>query len=253
MTDKVKTKFPYNKDKFVGFVEKYFLNGLIDAAIIKIKDNEVNTIFKNSGGDIRGWIKMSNWDFEDCEIGCYDTSRLISMISVLDRDIKMEVEYNNDGDQAISLRFKDARGKKVNFATSDLDTIDADGKKITVKEYDLTVNLNQEIISDILKSNGALNNNQTITFLEKNDKLFIVFGYSQTNSNTIEFEIEPDVMEPGFEITSFQSRQLKEILAVNNTRFDEALLQINSSKGVMRLVFTSDELTSEYWLVKLQD
>ena len=174
------------------------------------------------------------------------------MSSILDRDVNMSVEYNSKGDGVISLMMKDAKGKKLNYAASDLDIIDRDGKKGNVKAYDVVVTLNQEVISDILKANGALDRNPAITFVQKNDKFYIVFGYSQTNSNSIEFELEPDVMSEDFDVMSFPSDSLKEILAINNKRFEQATLEI-SEKGIMRLYFKDDTTVAEYWLVKLQD
>jgi hypothetical protein len=174
------------------------------------------------------------------------------MCSILDKDVDMSAEYNTGGDAVVSLMMKDAKGKKINFAATDLDIIDRDGKKGNVKSYDIVVVLNQEIIADILKANGALDRNPAMTFLQKNDKFYVVFGYSQTNSNTIEFELEPDVMDEDFEMMSFPSDSLKEILSINNKRFEQATLEI-SNKGIMRLYFKDDNTEAEYWLVKLQD
>ena len=254
MADKTlgKSKFPFNKEKFVGFLEKYYLNGKIEGARIEIKNNEIITVFKNLSSDLRGYIRMTDFEFEDCEIGCYDTGRLLGMASILDKDVSITVTYDNTGESVISLMMKDAKGKKLNFAASELDIIEWDGKKAKVASYDVIVKMNQEIISDILRANNALDKNPAITFVNKNDKFYIIFGYSQTNSNMIEFELEPDVMDDTFKVMSFPSDYLKEILAINSKRFEEATLSI-SNKGIMNISFKDGETTSEYWLVKLQD
>ena len=244
----------YNKQLITKFIERYNLNGTIEAAQITSDGKSFYTLFKNVPGNLRGEIKLEKINLPEGEIGIYYTQTLLKMMSILDNDI--DVKYlgqRKEDNSIINIEMSDTKGKKITHVASILALIDNDGKKGVIKDYEIKIKLNQETIQDILKAFGAINTSldiQTIAFEKRGDKLFAIFGHSDTNSDTIEFELDPFYLDDDFdELMKFSAAGIKEILAVNGKFFEEATLEI-SVKGALRLYFKDGDITSEYWIKK---
>lgn len=243
----------YDKNLFTKFIEKYYLNGLINGAQLTSEKGDLHTVFRNSEGNVRGEIKLEKINLPDGIIGVYYTSNLLKMISVLHDEVSIEYKGSRPEDNSvIALEMRDKKGRKATHATSMLELIDYDGKKGVVKDYEIKIKLDNETIQDILKAFSAINtpmDSQTITILKKDNKLYAVFGYSGSNVDQIEIELNGEVDEDYDEILSFPGSAVKEILSVNGKSFNEAKLNI-SIKGLMQFKFEEDGLTAEYWLRK---
>lgn len=239
-----------SKERFVKFLEKYHLNGVVESAWIEVKDDVLSTTVKTLEGDMRGHVVLNDFGMNDGEIGCYSTSSLLKMLSILDSDINI-IPAKRESDGFINaLNISDVKGKKIRFATHESDIIDRDGKKGNVKEYEVRISLNNENIDDILRAYSALNSN--ITFLQKNNKFYVVFNYSQNNENNIEIQIETEKLDEDFEFMTFDARYIKNILEVNKKRYADAYIEL-SVKGIAKFHFEDVDSTAEYWIVKLQD
>jgi len=240
-----------NKEKLTRFVEKYYLTGLNEAAILKVEDEKLTTLFKTSEGGLRGLIEMEDIKLEDCEIGFYSTGTFLKMVSILEDKVDVTLLKKQDSNAIINLSIKDEKNRKITYATCDLDIIDSDGKKGVLKTYDVKVPLYNETITNILKANAAIPS-KGITFLVKEGLLYIIFNYSENNSDKIEIELPAEDLNEDFEVISFPSQYIKAILEVNSRKFSEACLEI-SMKGVLRIYFKDADSTAEYWMVKMQD
>ena len=240
-----------NKETFLKFIEKYYLNGIIESAIIEVEDSVLKTTFKSLEGDLRGHIEVQDFKLKDAEIGCYSTSSLVKMLGIVNNDINITLNKRKDSEEFLNIVVEDTKQRKFTYATCELDLIDRDGKKSTVKEYEAVVVLNQEIIEDILKSISALNTN--VTFLKKDDKFYAVVGYSQNNEDNIQILLDTDgEVDENFTHMTFSQPYIKNILEVNKKRFTQASLSF-SMKGMLRIEFIDVNSIAEYWVVKLQD
>lgn len=239
------------KNNLTSFVEKYYLAGTIEAAILQIEDNTLKTKFASASKSLVGVVEMKDVSLEDAEIGVYYTGTLLKMLSILDNDIDVTLKYGKgeEENKVKTIKIEDKKNKKINYATSDLELIDRFDKKIKITEYEIKIDLNNELIENILKAVSAIQCN-SITFMSSKNKLFIVFGYSKLNTNQIKFEIEAKELED-FEPISFNVIDFKNIL-LNNKKFNKTTFEI-SIKGIAKMHFESDDITSEYYLVKLQD
>jgi hypothetical protein len=86
---------------------------------------------------------------------------------------------------------------------------------------------------------------------KKTDKLELVIGYAQINSNRISLAVDAEngkdtVSKP----ISFSAKYFKEILSANSDA-TESTLNV-SSKGLAYVKFNSDEYDSEYYLTEIQ-
>ena len=240
-----------NKEKLIRFVEKYYLTGINEAAILKVEDEKLTTLFKTPEGDLRGLIEIEDIKLPDAEIGFYSTGTFLKMISILEDKVDIELKKKQETNTIVNLTIKDEKNRKITYATCDLDIIDSDGKKGVLKSYDVKVPLYNETISNILKANAAIPS-KAITFLVKDEVFYIVFNYSENNSDKIEIELPAEDLNEEFSMMSFSSQHIKSILEVNSKKFSEAFLEI-SMKGILRIYFKDIDSTAEYWMVKMQD
>lgn len=239
-----------NKERFVKFVEKYHLGGIIDSAVINVEDKTLRSTFKTLTGDLRGHVELQEFDLPDGNIGSYYTANLLKLLGILNNDVHITPGIRESDQFTHSLEFRDTKGKKVKYSTCELDIIESDGKKAKMSSYDVKISLNNEVIDDILKAYGALNSN--ITFLKRDDKLFVVFNYSQNNEDNIEIELETEELNEDFELMTFDAKLIKNVLEVNKRRYDDGYIQL-SMKGIAQFYFMDNDSTAEYWIVKLQD
>jgi len=237
-----------SKTQLTTFIEKYYLSGSVEASILEIENKTLTTRFMLPAGDLLGKIEQKNIDIEDAEIGIYYTGILLKMLSILDNDIDIDLKKRTeDGvEKIVTLKVEDKKGKTINYATSDLELIERNNRKLRTIDYDIVIKLNQEILDDILKASTSIETN-TITFLMKKKKMFVVFGYSKNNTNQIKFEIEADVTEDEMEPLSFSSVNIRNIFTANK-KFEEGKIEITTAKKAMKVSFEGAETNSEYYL-----
>ncbi|MEO6303956.1 MAG: hypothetical protein ABIP51_12370 [Bacteroidia bacterium] len=240
----------YEKKSLTKFIEKYYLNGLVGSAQLEASNNNLETVFRNIEGNLRGVIKLDNIKLPDGFIGVYYTTKLLSMLSILNDDIDIVYKGENADKSIVSLELSDTKGRKAIYGASSLEIIDFDGKKGLVKNYEVSIDLNSETIQDILKCFSALSS-KTFTILKRDNKLFAIFNYTGTNLDQIELELDGKVDNDfdNDDYIIFPGDPIKEILSINGKAFDKATLNV-SIKGMMQLKFEEKGLTAEYWLMK---
>ena len=111
-----------NKQRLVRFINKYYLNGTVDSVVFNsnASTQQIGTRFVSGGKDLLGEVKMDDWNYEEADIGVYDTEQLLRLLSVLDENIEFSI--NKAGDKAISIRLSDAYSS-VNYMLSDTSII----------------------------------------------------------------------------------------------------------------------------------
>ena len=68
-----------NKQRLARFISKYYLNGTVNSVVLNSKSNSQQLAARFISGDksLLGELVMDKWDFEDSDIGIYNTEQLI--------------------------------------------------------------------------------------------------------------------------------------------------------------------------------
>ena len=92
-----------NKQKLVRFINKYYLNGVVNSVILNSKSDlqELSARFISGDKTLLGDLTMDKWDFENSDIGIYNTEQLLKLLSVMDEDVN--VSLSKAGDKSIAL------------------------------------------------------------------------------------------------------------------------------------------------------
>ena len=95
-----------NKQKLVRFINKYYLNGTVNSVILNSNSNKLSARFISGDKTLLGELEMDKWQFEDSEVGIYNTEQLLKLLSVLDEDVNVSI--SKAGDKSIALKVTDA-------------------------------------------------------------------------------------------------------------------------------------------------
>ena len=92
------------KTKLNRFIQKYNLNGNVNRVKWTAKDNILATSFVTEDKSLMGNVSVSNFQFDDGDIGVYTTDQLVKLLGVLGEDVVLNV--SRSGDKAFSLKVK---------------------------------------------------------------------------------------------------------------------------------------------------
>jgi len=232
------------------FIKKYNIGGNIESVKIVVKDKELITSAITDDKNVMAHVKVTDFTaLDDIEIGIYDTAKLKQMIGVLGEDI--EISTNTKNDKVTSLNFSD-QSTNVQYVTSDLAVIPVAPNIKKIPDFNAEIELNNEFISKFIKAKNALSDVDTFTLtMNKKNKLEMVIGFTNTNSNKITLNItakegKDKVSKP----ISFSAKYLKDILTSNND-CEGAVLR-SSDLGLANISFTKDNFVSTYYLVEIK-
>tara|TARA_R100000030_G_scaffold99961_4_gene91981 strand:- start:3339 stop:4061 length:723 start_codon:yes stop_codon:yes gene_type:complete len=237
-----------DKQKFVNFIEKYNLDGLVNSAILSFKDKKLSTRFTSGDKSLLGIISMDKWDFEDGEFGVYDTTQLKSLLKVLDSDVQMKV--NKAGDKAVSIQMSDSVSK-IQYILSDTAVINKPPAPENLpQDFDLKIEVNTQFIKKFIVGKDALAETDTFTITTNGGNTSVIIGYSSVNTNRVTIPVSTSEYKD-MEIISFNANNFKNILKANQ-ECESAVLEV-SPQGVARITFNIDDYKSTYYLVAVQD
>ena len=235
------------KSKLDKFISKYNLGGNVNSVKWKSDGSSLSTSFVTPDKSLLGNVKVDKFQFEDAELGVYQTDQLKSLIGVLGDDVSLDVL--RAGDKAYSLKIKNGN-ISVDYVLSDLSVIADPPQMKRLPEFGTKIKLDSKFISTFIKGKGALSGVDTFTVTSGDNGCEVVIGYSSTNTNRVNIPVETtsnDVTEP----ITFNANLFKEVL-VANRECTSAILEV-STAGLARVNFKVDDYDSTYYIVAMQD
>jgi len=236
-----------DKYKLTRFIDKYHLNGNVNAVVINSKGDTLSTRFITGDKALLGELEMNSWNFQDVELGVYDTEQLSRLLGVLDDDVTLNLTQS--GDKAIALEISD-QYSTVNFMLSDKSVINQPPPLKGIPEFQLKIKVDTNFITRFISGKSALPDTDTFTVITSNDGVKLVIGYSSINTNRVTIPVETETYED-IEKVSFNANLFKDVL-VANKECETATLEV-SEKGLSRINFKVDQYDVTYYLVAVQD
>jgi|TARA_R110000744_G_scaffold82144_4_gene161364 hypothetical protein len=236
-----------NKLIVQSIINKYYL-GENESVKWVVKDNSLSIDFMTPSKDVIGSVVCTNFELEDSKLAIYDTKKLNSLISICSGDLLLELVKN----KAIytKLQISDLNFN-LNYALSDPLLINKVGS-VNEADWVVELDLSQEDVDNIIKAKSALSQVDnmlvtTTTNLDGEDVVEFVFGDESGHNNKISYQILGNIKEKNLKIP-FNSGTFKTILQANKDMNGGKLLL--SSMGLMRLDFSLDTITSQYYMVR---
>ena len=236
-----------DKYKLTRFIDKYHLNGNVNAVVINSKGDTLSTRFITGDKALLGELEMNSWNFQDVELGVYDTEQLSRLLGVLDDDVTLNLTQS--GDKAIALEISD-QYSKVNFMLSDKSVINQPPSLKEIPDFQLKIKVDTNFITKFIGGKSALPDTDTFTVITSNDGVKLVIGYSSINTNRVTIPVETETYED-IDKVSFNANLFKDVL-VANKECETATLEV-SEKGLAKINFKVDQYDVTYYLVAVQD
>ena len=235
------------KSKLDKFIQKYNLGGNVNSVKWKSSGDSISTSFVTPDKSLLGNVKVDKFQFEDAELGVYQTDQLKSLINVLGDDVSLDL--TRFGDKAVSLKVKNGP-VSVDYVLSDLSVISDPPQMKRVPEFGTKIKLDNNFINTFIKGKGALSDIDTFTVIKSDNGCEVVIGYSSTNTNRVNIPVDCtscDIIDP----ITFNANLFKEVL-VANRECTSAVLEV-STEGLAKVNFKVDDYDSEYFIVAMQD
>ena len=153
-----------NKQKLVRFINKYYLNGIVNSVVLSSKSDsqQLSARFISGDKNLLGDLTMDKWNFEDSNIGVYNTEQLIKLLDVLDEDVNLTL--TKSGDKALSLKVNDG-SSSINYMLSDTSIINEPPQMKTIPDFELSVDVTPQFINKFIAGKGALAEADNFTVL----------------------------------------------------------------------------------------
>ena len=236
------------KTKLNKFIQKYNLGGNVNSVKWKSNSNKLTTSFVTPDKSLLGEVAVSNFGFEDAELGVYQTDQLQKLIGVLGEDIS--INLSKFGDKVVSLNVE-SDAVSVDYVLSDLSVISDPPSLKRLPEFETKIKLDSNFINTFIKGKSALSDVDMFTIVKnKNGGVDVVIGYSSTNTNRVNIPVETETNNINKAVT-FNANLFKEVL-VANRECTSAVLEV-SNEGLARVNFKVDDYDCTYFIVAMQD
>ena len=236
------------KTKLNRFIQKYNLNGNVNSVKWSSKGKTLSTHFITSDKSLMGNVNVSNFDFDDSDLGIYTTDQLQKLLSVLGNDVSLNI--TKSGERAISLNVKNG-SVSVDYTLSDLSVIPDPPSLKRLPDFGTEIKIDSDFIDTFIKGKSALSDVDMFTFVNDADgNVNAVIGYSSTNTNRVNIPVETETNGLTNPVT-FNANLFKEML-VANKECKSAVLEV-SNEGLSKVNFKVDDYDSTYYIVAMQD
>ena len=236
------------KTKLNKFIQKYNLGGNVNSVKWKSGGDRLSTTFVTPDKSLLGTVNVDKFQFEEAELGVYQTDLLKNLLGVLDDDLSLTL--SRFGDKAVALKAKNG-SVSVDYVLSDLSVIADPPALKRLPEFDTHIKLDSKFIETFIKGKSALSDVDTFTIVTtKEGTLEVVIGYSSTNTNRVNIPV--DVVKQNLtDSVTFNANLFKEVL-IANKECTSAVLEV-SNEGLAKVNFKIDDYDSTYYIVAMSD
>ena len=235
------------KSKLDKFIQKYNLGGNVNSVKWKSGGDKLSTTFVTPDKSLLGTVTVDKFQFEEAELGVYQTDLLKNLLGVLDDDLSLSL--SRFGDKVVALKAKNG-SVSVDYVLSDLSVIADPPELKRLPEFGTHIKLDSKFIETFVKGKSALSDVDTFTILKTDNGVEVVIGYSSTNTNRVNIPVDT-VTEDLTDSVTFNANLFKEVLLANK-ECTSAILEV-SNEGLAKVNFKIDDYDSTYYIVAMSD
>jgi hypothetical protein len=236
-----------NKNILQSVVSKYYLGGMFSQVKWRIKDNTLTIYAGEQGRAAKVYLK--NFQFEDCELGIFDTHKLSKLLSITNGELLVTAEKTHK--VYTKLHIADSNFD-LNYSLADIFVIPKATYYNQIEEPEVDIELEKENIDALIKAKTALSDQSNLLIkttedLDGNLICEFTFGDIENFSNKVTYTLQGNITISDLELP-FNSDILKDIFS-NNKDMDNGRLRI-SADGMIQLNFYSEDIETEYFLLR---
>lgn len=233
-----------------SIINKYYL-GVNESVKWKTQNNELSINFMTPNTEIIGNVTCTDFQLQDSELAIFDTRKLNNLIGITNGELLLELEQQ----KSIYTKFRISDlNFNLTYALSDPLLLSKIGT-VNEREYEIELRLEKEDIEALIKAKSALvgiDNMKINTTRNLDDEKVceFVFGDEAGHNNKITYQLRGRIDREDLNLP-FASDMFKTVLYANKDQ-DYGILKL-SSAGLLHLQFTSNIITSNYYMVRKAD
>jgi hypothetical protein len=235
-----------------SIIEKYHLDGLVENVKWVInKDKTLSIDFMSPSREMIGNVIALDFPLPESSIGISNTTQLDKLLSITSGTLVLD--YAKEGKIIAKLLIADSQ-YNLNYSLADLLTVPKSGTYNGPEEYEVEAELNDEIITALIKAKNALSDCENVVVELVNDlsnglQLEFTFNGDIEYANKITYTIPNIQAFTSKEFRLKYSSELVKQVLVNNKKAESGILSLNSN-GLMKLEFKHNtSLQSKYYIV----
>ena len=241
------------KFELQAVINKYYLNGLIEAVKWEIKDDKLNIKYASPSREMLGELIYDKINLPESTVGISNTTQLIKLLSITTGDLMLD--YIKNGKTFSKLIISDNQFN-VSYTLADILTVPKTGTYTGPEEYDVESNVDSDTITALIKAKSALPESTTVVIkpyesISGDAQIELMFGGDVEYANKVSYYVPTTVNKKSDYELHFNSDILKEILSSNKDA-TKAKMYINL-EGLMKLEFYEENIKSTYYIVKRND
>jgi len=235
-----------SKLEFQNIIEKYHLDGLIENVKWDIdKDKTLTIKFMSPTREMIGSVVYNNFPLPESSIGISNTTQLDKLLNITGGDLLLD--YIKEGKVFTKLLISDNEFN-LNYTLSDLLTIPKTGDYNGPEDYNISVDLDDEVMSALIKAKNALSNSDSVVVTPSLMGLSFIFGGDLEYSNKVTYIIQNPTFDDKSQFELIYGSDLLKAVLVANKGAESGALYLNS-QGLMKLEFNFKGLKSLYYIV----
>lgn len=235
-----------SKLEFQSIIEKYHLDGLVENVKWDIDKNKTLTIkFMSPTREMIGSVIYNNFPLPESSIGVSNTSQLDKLLNITSGDLLLD--YVKEGKIFTKLLISDNQFN-LNYTLSDLLTVPKAGDYNGPDDYNISVNLDDEVMTALIKAKNALSNSESVVITPSLMGLEFIFGGDIEYSNKVSYTIQNPTFDDKSQFSLTYGSDLLKAVLVANKGAESSTLHINA-QGLMKLEFQFKDLKSLYYIV----
>jgi hypothetical protein len=240
------------KGSIQNLIDKYHLGGLVESVTWNSSDEDVSVNFITPTKDCVGIINIKeDLGLGNSNISIYSTSQLNKLLAIMDGFITIDVVKGNQ-DIPYQLKIKN-KSFDLDFYLSSDDLIPSVPDISEPDEYEIEFDLDDDFIKDFTRAHTSLDKPNRFTvgckIIDTEKLVEFIIGEGTTYANTVKLTTHASYMIGSNELP-FSASIFREILLAN--KMAKGKIQINE-EGLMKIIFTEDNIISTYFLVRSSD
>lgn len=240
------------KGSIQNLIDKYHLGGLVESVTWNSTETELSVNFITPTKDCVGIVNISeDLGLGDNKISIYSTSQLNKLLAIMDGFMTIDVVKGNQG-IPYQLKVKN-KSFDLDFYLSSDDLIPPVPDIAEPDEYGVEFDLDEDFIKDFTRAHTSLEkpNRFTVGCKVVDDEKLVEFiiGEGTTYANKVKLTTPASYVIGSGELP-FSASIFREILLAN--KMAKGKIKV-SEEGLMKIIFTEDNIVSTYFLVRASD
>jgi hypothetical protein len=239
------------KNDLQTIIEKYHLKGLIEQVKWSIdKNKRLYISFSSPNKEMIGNLEYNNFPFDLGDIVIFNTSQLLKFLSVTNGSLLL----NTTKTHKIATKLKISDNKfTISYPLAEPGLIRSEPRYNGSEEYDVEIEITEEIISSLIKAKSALKESDVLLVrydegIEGETQIEFLFGGDTDHSSKISYVIAEVTMKNKLLKSFNYSAEMVSNIISSNKKIEYGKININQD-GIMKFSFNDSNINVVYYLV----